>query len=113
MERFSFLFPKSARERVTLFSSRVWLLHLQTRSVSSGGEHCIPVLCLMGFPGGSDDALPAMQETWFPSQGQEDPLKKELTAQLSILARRIPWTEEHGELQSRIGLKPLFSFMAV
>ena len=44
--------------------------------------------------------LPAMQETWVRSLGQEDPLKKELVIHSSILAWRIPWTEEPGRLQS-------------
>ena len=44
--------------------------------------------------------LPAMWETWVRSLGQEDPLEKEMATQSSILAWRIPWTEEPGELQS-------------
>ena len=44
--------------------------------------------------------LPAMQETWVPSLGWEDPLEKEMATHSSILAWRIPWTEEPGELQS-------------
>ena len=35
--------------------------------------------------------------------GQDDPLEKGLTAHSSILAGRIPWTEEPGELQSMVG----------
>ena len=42
-----------------------------------------------------------MQETWGPSLGQEDPLEKEVATHSSILAWRIPWTEEPGGLQSR------------
>ena len=42
--------------------------------------------------------LPAMQETWVQSLGQEDPLEKGKTTQSSILAWRIPWTEEPGGL---------------
>ena len=38
--------------------------------------------------------LPAMQETWVRSLGQEDPLEKEMATHSSILAWRIPWTEE-------------------
>ena len=38
--------------------------------------------------------LPAMQETWVQFLGQEDLLKKEMAALFSILAWRIPWTEE-------------------
>ena len=44
--------------------------------------------------------LPAMQETWAQSLGREDPLEKEIAAHSSILAWRIPWTEEPGGLQS-------------
>ena len=44
--------------------------------------------------------LPAMQETWVQSLGQEDPLEKEVATHCSILALRIPWTEEPGGLQS-------------
>ena len=44
--------------------------------------------------------LPAMQETWVRSLGQEDPLEKKMTTHSSILAWRIPWTEESGGLQS-------------
>ena len=42
----------------------------------------------------------AMQETWVRSLGWEDPLKKGTTTYSSILAWRIPWTEEAGRLQS-------------
>ena len=45
--------------------------------------------------------LPAMQETWVRSLGQEDPLeKKGMATHSSILAWRIPWIEESGGLQS-------------
>ena len=44
--------------------------------------------------------LPAMRETWVPSLGQEDPLEKEMATHSSILAWKIPWTEEPGGLQS-------------
>ena len=43
--------------------------------------------------------LPAMQETQVRSLHQEDPLEKEITTHSSILAWRIPWTEEPGRLQ--------------
>ena len=43
---------------------------------------------------------PAMQETRVQSLGREDPLKKEMATYSSILAWRIPWTEEPGGLQS-------------
>ena len=48
--------------------------------------------------------LPAMQqtmlETWVQSLGQEDPLEEGMATHSSILAWRIPWTEEPGGLQS-------------
>ena len=42
---------------------------------------------------------PAMQETWLHSLGGEDPLEKGMTTHSSILAWRIPRTEEPGGLQ--------------
>ena len=44
--------------------------------------------------------LPVMQEIRVQSLGQEDPLEKEMATHSSILAWRIPWTEECGRLQS-------------
>ena len=44
--------------------------------------------------------LPAMQETWVLSMGQEDSLEKRITTYSSILAWGTPWTEEFGGLQS-------------
>ena len=41
-----------------------------------------------------------MQETWVRSLGQEEPLQKEMATPFSILAWKIPWTEEPGRLQS-------------
>ena len=43
--------------------------------------------------------LPAKQETRVQSLGREDPLEKEMATHSSILAWRIPWTEEPGGLQ--------------
>ena len=44
--------------------------------------------------------LPSMQETWVRSLRREEPLVKEMATHSSILAGRIPWTEEPGRLQS-------------
>ena len=41
-----------------------------------------------------------MQETWVQFLGWEDPLEKEMATHSSVLAWRIPWTEEPVELQS-------------
>ena len=40
--------------------------------------------------------LPAVQETQVQSSGQEDPLEKEMATHSSVLAWKIPWTEESG-----------------
>ena len=58
-----------------------------------------------GFPSGSLQVKnpPAMQElqvTWVQSLDQEDPLEEGMVTHSSILAWRIPWTEEPGGLQS-------------
>ena len=42
--------------------------------------------------------LPAMQETWIRSLGREDPLEKGMVTHSSMLAWRIPWTEDLGGL---------------
>ena len=59
---------------------------------------------IWGFPGGSVvknlPAIKAMQEMQVQSLGQEDPLEEEIATYPSILARKIPWTEEPGGLQS-------------
>ena len=44
--------------------------------------------------------LPTIWETWVRSLGWEDLLEKGIATHSSILARRIPWTEKPGELQS-------------
>ena len=54
----------------------------------------------MGSPGSSAvKNLPAMQETWVCSLGQEDPLEEGMATHSSTLAYRIPWTEQPGGLQ--------------
>ena len=53
-----------------------------------------------------------MQETWVQSLGQADPLEKGRATHSSVLAWRIPWTEEHGGLQS-VGSQELDTTEAV
>ena len=57
--------------------------------------------------------LPAMQETWVLSLGQDDPLEKEMATHSSILAGKIPRTKESGGLQSmgsqRVGYDWVFN----
>ena len=52
---------------------------------------------MRGFPGG---AMQETKDTWVLSLGGKDPLEEEIATHSSILAWRIPWTEEPGELQS-------------
>ena len=62
----------------------------------------VAVVMVVGFPGGSDGKESACNvETWVQSLGWEDPLEKGMATHSSILAWRIPWTEEPGGLQSR------------
>ena len=57
-----------------------------------------------GFPGGSvvknPPAMQQPQETWVQSLGWKDPLEEGMATHSSVLAWRIPWTEESGGLQS-------------
>ena len=53
-----------------------------------------------------------MGETWVQSIGQEDPLEEGMATHFSILAWRIPWTEEPSRLQS-IGLHSSVQFSSV
>ena len=55
---------------------------------------------LKGFPDDLVKNLPAMQESWIRPLGQKNPPKKGMTIHSSILALRIPWTEEPGRLHS-------------
>ena len=58
-------------------------------------------MATLGFPGGSVVKIHMpTQETWVPSVLPEDPLEKDMATHSSILAWRIPWTEEPGGLQS-------------
>ena len=53
-------------------------------------------------PGSSDSKeSPAMQETWVQSLGREDPLEEGMATHFSILAGRIPWTEQPERQQSK------------
>ena len=55
----------------------------------------------MGFPGGSNGKESVCNvETWVQSLRWEDPLEEEMAIHSSILAWRIPWTEEPGGLQT-------------
>ena len=60
----------------------------------------MPTPILVGFLSGSVKSPPAMQETWVQALGREDHLEEDMTIYSSILAWRIPWTEEPEGLQS-------------
>ena len=59
----------------------------------------IPIVCA-SLVAQTVKNLPAIWETWTQSLGQEDPLEKGMATHSSILAWRIPWTEEPGGIQS-------------
>ena len=60
-------------------------------------QECLEYLSPVGEPFES----PTMQETWVQPLGQEDPLEKKMATHSSILAWKIPWTEEPGRLHSK------------
>ena len=69
-----------------------------------GRKKKLDTICL-GFPGGVSGKEPTCQcrrckETWVRSLGREDPLEEGTATHSSILAWRIPWTQEPGGLQS-------------
>ena len=70
------------------------------RSHIQGGNPCLAGLPRVSLVAQSVKNLPVMQETWVRFLGQEDPLEKEMATCSSILAWRIPWTEEPGEPRS-------------
>ena len=62
----------------------------------------VPLSSSLVFPGGlvvkNLPAVQKMQETWVQSLGWEDPLEEGMATHCSVLAWRIPWAEEPGEL---------------
>ena len=86
-------------------SESMCIFNFDGYSISSFMEayHFTPLLvkhkeCLfMGFSGGSSvKNLPTIRDTWVRSLGREVPLEKRMATHSSILAWRIPWTEETG-----------------
>ena len=61
---------------------------------------CLLYICMASLVAQRVKRLPAMLETRVQSLGQEDPLQKEMATHSSILAWKIPWTEEPGGLQT-------------
>ena len=94
----------STHRKASLWAAK--LKHWGQRGASHGGGN-------VGLPTAADDFrlmslvlmlnprwLPSVQETQVQSLGREDPLEKAMAIHSSILAWRIPWTEEPGGLQS-------------
>ena len=94
-----------------------------TQKLNPGLLHCRQTLYRWSYKGNPSSllgdslvsqtvkSLPAMRETWAQSLGCEDPLEKETATHSSILAWKIPWTEEPGGLQSHSRATSLcFSF---
>ena len=83
------------------------IICLFTHTIKVTNELKSHVTCL-GFPGGSAvENLLAMQKTqerWVRSPGREDPVEKGMATHSSILAWRMPWSEESDGLQS-LGLQ--------
>ena len=69
----------------------------------TAGWWFFPVISMMGLPGGAngkESTYQCRRQTWVQTLGGEDPLEGEMAAHSSILAWRIPRTEEPGRLQS-------------
>ena len=85
-----------------LFLERVLFLSLLELPIFN--YYCyIPLLFRASLVVQSVKNLPAMQETQVQSLGREDPLEKGMATHSSVIAWRIPWTEEPGRLPS-VGL---------
>ena len=67
-------------------------------SEKSSEKNCLDFICSLVAQ--SVKNLPAMQETWVQSLGQDITLEEEMETHSSILAWKMPWTEEPGGLQS-------------
>ena len=68
----------------------------KTISESSKKQNLNFLFARASLPGGTDgkESQMAMQETWVQSLGWENPLEKEMATHSSLIAWRIPWTEE-------------------
>ena len=100
------LLAKDSSEQVKCSSSS--LKFLVPLGIQADNDHCLHLLRDYCMPRELSDFpvvqtvknLPAMQETWVRPLGWEDPLEKGMATHSSLLAWKIPWTEEPGGLQS-------------
>ena len=77
-------------QNVALFGNRIFAVVIKMRSYWIGASLVAQTM----------KSMPVMQETQLQSLDQDDPLEKGMATHSSILAGRIPWTEEPGGLQS-------------
>ena len=94
---------RETREQVAYYMNNARVIREELKSAGYtvfGGVNA-PYIWLLGFPGDSEDKESASNAgAWVQSLGQEDHLEKGMASHSSILAWRIPWTEEPGRLLS-------------
>ena len=95
------VFPIPISLRAGVMLAFVASVRSSVRSSVQDLAYCEAPRGTSGFPTGSEvKTLPVMQEMHIWSLCRDDSLEKEMTVHSSILAWRIPWTEEPGGLQS-------------
>ena len=93
--------PKLLREGNKLHSSIVLItVHSINLSAFYPGKQWAILLSGASLVAQRVKCLLALQETWVRSLGREDPLEKEMATDSSVLAWKIPWTENPGRIQS-------------
>ena len=81
----------------------LYLVYTPVPPTDHSWNHLVKIkasMCLASQLAQTVKNLPAMQETWLPSLGWEDPLEKGMATHSSILTWEIPWTEKPVGLQS-------------
>ena len=93
-------------ERFWIFEQCGWFTKSSLHELSTSNElfyNNDKINIIKGFPGGSvvknPPTMPETQETWVLSLGWENPLEEGMATYSSILAWRIPWTEEPDRIQ--------------
>ena len=80
----------------------LYLVYTPVPPTDHSWNHLVKIkasMCLASQLAQTVKNLPAIQETWVPSLGWEDPLEKGMATYSSTLAWRSPWTEQTGALQ--------------
>ena len=86
------------KRKATRFSILAWRIHKELDMTERLSFHFTLVNTQVSLEAQTVKNLPAIQKTWVPSLGGENPLEKEMATYSSILAWRIPWMEEPGRL---------------